>query len=161
MKFLTVLFAYVVLAGKPPENPYLDSLSLFIFDKYRNVTVLEKIDRRIDQLLDAPENCTSEALIENYELLIKYMKLAIRFWRDPDLPFWEEYVRHAAIKIYTVGPIFMVTDYESMEDDFKTVYKFKDQEVKKILDIHEKARDVWFELRRVCLYAQEEPFVKK
>lgn len=161
MKFLIALFVYTILADKPPKDPYLDSLSLFIFDKYRNITVLEKIDRRIDKLLDTPENCTSEALIENFELLIKFMKLAMRYWRDPDRPFWEEYIRHAAMKIYTVGPIFMSTAYESMEDDFKTVYKFKDGEIKKILDIYAEAREVWYELRRVCLYAEEEPFVKK
>lgn len=119
----------------------------------RNRTILEVLDRRIYDFITQPKNGTSDEIINDYKQIFSSMKNAAAERMDNMLKKWDEHLHLSSQIIFNMGgPSFIRLQMQEIIDKLKDVYKFNDDVIKTLVDLHEKAVDAWEVLRKAVLF---------
>lgn len=119
----------------------------------RNRTILEVLDRRIYDFITHPKNGTSDEIINDYKQILSSMKTAAAERMDDMIKKWDEQLHLSSQIIFNMGgPSFIRLQMQEIIDKLKDVYKFNDNVIKTLVDLHEKAVDAWELLRKAVLF---------
>lgn len=153
--FLWFTFRYVHLWESSDEY-YMsgDTRPEYSFESdERNLTILEILDKKIYNFITHPKNGTSDEIINDYNKIVSSMKRAAAERMDGMLKKWDQHLHLSSQIMFNMGgPSFIRLQVEEVIDKLKDTYKFKDDVVKILVDLHEKAIDAWELLRKAVLF---------